>query len=415
MNRIFVSLCFLLLACGEVVPINGATDADDGTGIDSGIRIDGAPIDICAGPEIALEDMETCFVRMQCEFFVRCLPGFPDVEFCESRLFDFLASLSDGTGSGDGDQPSVLLFETIRKAATLEVANYDGAKAFSCVQSLRDASCKDKGNNPDCELIITGDTAEGLSCFDDFECLPGASCNRDSEFDCNIVGRCEMGLALGANCNGNDCQPGLNCVSSEGVQGGTCQDGTLGSPCNDQRQCNAETYCNGIICVAHLASGAGCANDNQCPGDQLCVNTTCADANTVGDPCNGYCIGNLYCDQDTSNCQPLPGPNASCEKIPAGLGLGRCNDVDFVCGGPSTTCIPRIPVGGPCPAGTTLRCTLGSFCENELGGAPNMPKCLAPQATAEPCNAGKHCSSGFCSPNLAAGGGTCQDYSACWE
>lgn len=422
MNRIFVSLCFLLLACGEVVPVDGAAvDAGDNTGNDGGVGDDAGTVDVCAGPEIALENMETCFLRSQCEFMVRCLPGFPDVAFCESRLFDFFASLQDGSGAGGGgggdDGPTKLLFETFRKAAmTPGVATYDGAKAFSCVNSLRDASCKNDGNNPDCELILTGDTPENGACFDDFECLPGARCERDTNnpVECSIVGQCRMGAGLGANCNNTNCQSGLECVYPPGVAGGVsgiCQDGSLGSLCSNNFDCNSETYCSAGMCVAARASGAPCTDSDQCGGDQMCVNTFCADVNEVNDPCNGVCHGNLYCSENTLNCQPMPAMNENCSQVPA-TSLNRCNNVDFTCGGPLTNCVPRIPLAAPCPGGTTLKCALGSFCEAEFGGI-NMPKCVAPQAANERCNVAKHCDSGFCDPS--GGSNSCQDFVACWE
>ena len=424
MIRVLVSVCFLLSACGEVVPVDGAvTDAGDGDRIDGGAdQPDADPADVCAGPTIAIQDIETCFVRMQCEFMVRCFPGFPDVAFCEPRIFDFFSALSDGDGNGgEGDDgPSRLLFDIFKRAAAAGVANFDGELAYECLQSLRDATCKNEGDNTACEYILTGDVADGDDCFDDFQCGVGSYCARDDESSCNSTGRCRAALGVGGDCDIDRCLPELHCVSSGGGGGGpnnrNCQDGGEGARCNGDDECNADRYCSDGFCAEDNLSGQDCASDAQCPGDEFCVFGSCADVSQAGVPCDGFCTGNLYCPPagtpDEQQCKALPGPMQPCSDVPA-TGFSRCDRADHFCGGPSPQqCVQRVPAGAACPGQASGNCALGTFCDSELGAL--NPVCTNPRDNGADCVAAKHCTSGFCDSPGATQQSSCQTYVPCW-
>lgn len=425
MIRVLVSVCFLLSACGEVVPVDGAvTDGGDDRSDGGADQPDADPADICAGPSIALQDIETCFVRMQCEFMVRCFPGFPDVAFCEPRVFDFFSSLSDGGGDpgegGDDGAPSRLFFDIFKRAVTANVANFDGEKAYQCLLSLRDGSCKNDNDNKACEYILTGNVADGQDCFDDFECRSGSYCARDDESSCSSTGRCQAGLDVGADCSVDRCLPELHCVFMGGGGGNNakCENGGEGAACSGNNECNADRYCStGQVCVPDVAGGADCTLDAECPGDQFCVFGSCAEVSEVGALCDGFCTGNLYCPPagtpDAQQCTPLPGPTQNCSNVP-NLGFGRCDNVDNFCGGPSPqSCVPRIPAGAPCPGQASGNCALGTFCDSELGAV--LPKCTNPRGDGADCAADKHCSSEYCESPGGTEQSSCQTYVACWE
>jgi hypothetical protein len=226
-----------------------------------------------------------------------------------------------------------------------------------------------------------------------------------------------MGLSLGQDCsNGQRCLPELDCVGEGGGGGGgsTCEDGTLGSKCNGNSDCDPELNCQAKLCVADVGPGGSCTNDDECPGDELCVDTLCGRASEVGDTCRDRCFGNLYCDSGLGKCRALPGPTEACGAVPAAL-VSRCSDIDHSCAGlTNPTCRPRTSVGMLCGSGPALAdCALGSFCSSELGD--NTPECTAPLANTASCNAAKHCDSGYCAPDEASGVLACDTYKPCWE
>jgi hypothetical protein len=419
MNRVLVSLCFLLSACGEVVPIEGATDAGDGDQFDADVNnpADGDISDLCGGPSIAIEDIETCFLRSQCAFMVRCFPGFPDLAFCEANAFDFFRTLADGTGDGEDDgPPTKLFFDILKRADAAGVATFDGVRAYNCLRSVENGSCKDDSSNADCEYILTGDVPVGDPCDDDFECVPGAYCDGFEDSSCDTVKNCRMGLGVGQNCDTVRCLPELECVrDGAGGNNSTCEDGSAGSKCSDSRECNANMYCSANICSPDTSTGADCVSNFQCPGNDFCVNGSCGDVsqeNALCDTENGLCTGNLYCAEDGTGgntCKSLPGPLQSCGLGPNGATV-TCDRADHFRGGPTIQCVPRIPSGAPCSGQAFGNCALGTFCDAELGAT--NPKCTLPQPDGADCNADKHCSSDFCGGDAAS---RCESYLACWE
>ncbi len=413
MSRILVSLCLLFAACGEVVPVN---EGDGGVDDDAGANDpDATPVDLCAGPEIKAEDVEGCFLKMECQYKARCEAGFPDAPFCEENLFDFELTTSNGaTGGGDNDGPSPLMFEMIRRAELEDGLSYNGDKAYECLLSLRDRSCKSEGRNPACEYIVTGVVGEGQVCFDDFQCMEGAKCDRDNGESCSNEGACRMGLAKKADCAGapDDCQPGLSCVSI--VNSRTCEDGKLDSACTENGQCEDGLFCNlgTSKCRDARESGATCGESAECPGDELCVIGKCRSVLLEDNICAGRCFGNLYC-APTSTCKPLPSRGQDCGMVQADQPY-RCASVTDICDVQTAPkCIGRIPVGTNCPVGAGNPCALGSFCSSELQA--QIPKCTAPGGTGDFCITAKHCASGYCELGATEASNACADFVACWE
>lgn len=409
-------MCFVLLACGEVVPVDGAGDGDGGMNVDGGgDGVDaGNTGDPCAGPTIAIENMEQCFLEYQCEFMARCFPGFPSADFCEPRLFDFFALLNAGdNGDGGGDGPTLLLFEVFRRAAAAGVTNYSGANAFACLDKMSRLSCGSEGGSvPECDYILTSDAPTGSDCHDDYECKMGDYCLGDQLDTCSINGACRTGQDVGQNCSVNRCKPHLKCVRLGGPGGnqGTCQDGSMGSPCAEARDCNPDLFCEDEQCRAKLPLGANnCVFSEQCSGDEQCVGGTCTAVNVAGALCAGVCWGNLFCNE-SGVCQDMPGQGQDCSVVPD-TGLGKCNSVDLHCN-LAQDCSPRAPDGAACGAvGAPSPCQLGLFCTSEFGDNPGQ--CATPLADGGRCLAPTHCESGFCGGNVTDQ--RCETFAACWE
>jgi hypothetical protein len=418
MNRALIGLCFLLLACGEVVPIEGSGDGDGGMNVDGGgDGVDaGNSGDPCAGPTIALENVEQCFLEFQCEFMTRCFPGFPNEQFCRPRLFDFFALLNGGDGGGNGGDggPTPLLFDIFQRATTAGVTNYDGANAFACIDKMKRLSCGSEGGGVDeCEYILNSDAPTGSVCHDDFECKVGDYCLGDQLETCSINGTCRTGRDVGQSCNIDRCKPHLSCVRLGGGGGGnqsTCQDGSMGSPCSESRECDAAFFCGNNQCVPKLPLGANnCTLSEQCSGDEQCVGGSCSPVNQAGQVCAGVCWGNLFCNE-SGVCQAMPGQGQDCSQVPD-TGLGQCDSVDLVCN-LAQECAPRAPDGAACGAvGAPSPCQLGLFCTSELGEQPGQ--CAQPVADGGRCNSPTHCESGFCGGDVT--NQQCETYTACWE
>jgi hypothetical protein len=189
------------------------------------------------------------------------------------------------------------------------------AERSQCLQQIREMgqTCVEP-DNPACRSMINGTLGEGATCERVEECQHG-----------------EDGVACVSITVGNEEPPP-----------GTCRRlsaGQLGSPCF--RTIDADHY------------GVGHSTSEANP-----VLVTC-------DRRNG-----LFCDDETSTCQPLLSPGQAC-------GYEGCPN-SYYCDG---TCLPQLPAGsscqfyGQCAAGlecvndvcVTAKITNGDLCEGDLG------------------------------------------------
>jgi hypothetical protein len=147
---------------------------------------------------------------------------------------------------------------------------------------------------------------------------PGESCETvDLGDDCNLDGRCQNGLCVGASATGGE-----------------------GVACSDTSQCLP-----GLLCI-NLDSGG-------------LQNGTCERLPAVGDTCLGaidLCNFEAYCDQRTKTCAALPSDGSECSPSTSALG-SRC-DRNSVCG-TDNVCAPAPQGGEPC----VLKCADGFACE----------------------------------------------------
>ena len=379
---ILASLTLSLAACGKVVPLeagDGGANTDSGTG-DGGSSADADVKAACDSP-IAFDDLPACLVEAQCQQFTRCTSLFLDLEECKANI----SSLG-----GDFD------VQLVRFANAIDAgkAEYDPVAAATCLESLSGAACSQNGDQTACDLVFHGNTPPDGACLEEFECgALGSNCNNqncDGTAQC-CAGSCQPPVDVGQLCNSDPCKPGDHCVrsTSGGQNNFVCQSGNNGSPCEQSFECDDQLFCEPSLgsCVPTRPSGANCASQDECSGDDDCVVGTCQSIDTAGDACNGFCLGSLSCQNGT--CVALPGQGENC------TAFGQCNSVTLDCFGTTTVsmCVPKQGLGDNCDP---RECAPGLVCEAELPSPPANAKCIMPLPTGSACDRDRHCASNEC-------------------
>jgi hypothetical protein len=361
---------------------SGPDDArpDAGRPADAGVPSELA--DICGAVPVSFDDWERCYRKRHCEFTVGCVPQNP---------FHDLQECLDSDDAVEGGRLSAELRER-RRAVEQGRASIDVAAFTRCLVETSEAHCNTAQFDPSCATRFTGTIDDFAACFTDVECAsPGAACVASCSDAC-CLGTCQPRFKLGEQCTErHSCEPGLQCHR-------TCRAGDIGSRCGGaggggDRDCDPGAWCDVTagICKATFAPGAACTNPLQCGGETSCVGASvsggtghCLRISQVGDTCDQFCYGNLFCDGST--CQALPELEESCAATVS------CAGVDAVCS--NAVCAPRSAVGVACGAQT---CMPGLFCTSELGDP--RPTCSARRVEGQPCAAPGHCQSFLCSGN----------------
>lgn len=353
---------------------------------------------VCGGAApVTLADWEQCYLRRSCEVQVHCggAAYFSTVEEC--------LALSDAVAGG---KLSFAVGERARALAagraTLDVAQYT-----TCLLGLSAERCGTGWRDPACELLFAGTVADQQACYADIECAsPGATCAPSDCGDSCCLGTCAPRRRLGETCvELFECEPGLVCGG-----GGRCVSGDLGTSCASGRDCDWDAWCDVAAhqCKADVDEGQPCQSFLQCAGETFCVGLfrpvqppRCLRVTHEGDPCDGDCLGNLYCKLPASGlgvCAALPKDGESCNA------LLPCVGANEIC--QSGTCVARPGVGEPCASGV---CQRGLFC---AAGSTGPARCRAPLANGiRGCHSPEECESHICSGDLAQPG-VCQPYQA---
>jgi hypothetical protein len=363
---------------GDAPPRDAAHDA----GSRSDAAVDAAPdapdrvdlVALCGAVPSSFEEWEACYLRRWCEWQVACIPmsTYRDVTEC--------VALANAV---EGGRLAAERAGRARALAQLRAEIAPGAFA-QCLADLDGDRCATAAGSVACATRYRGRVADGGSCAASEECAaPGAECRVTCAGSC-CTGVCQPKRALGEACSGfYSCEPGLRCRQ-------VCRSGDPGSPCADDRDCDSSAWCRSGSCAPDFATGSACSSPLQCGGDDDCVGLSvtdpapgaCSPVSGVGDRCDYFCYGNLYCDT-TRRCRELPALGESCSSTP-------CRGVDTYCR--AGRCARREGLGARC-AGSYV-CEPGLFCTSELGAA--SPVCAAPGALGQACAAARHCETYLC-------------------
>lgn len=333
---------------------------------------------------------------------------------------------------------------TISQSQAAGRALYHGDKAAQCVTVGRSAFPfvqgiwrTDAGVGFDagaCGEVLEGLVALGNVCQADFECAPGAYCQRDvSSQDC--AGVCATRLPQGVECSAERgrCQDGLECLRladagqrcgvppglgdpclPSAYSGGGCPSPWLcsdagacgnrppsGQPCDPSvvPYCAPEAYCESTsrMCRTRIAEGEACTGTNCQPclecyrprvpsgtdgGPSRCRAFVGVDQDCTYAPCHA----GLLC--VNGSCHALNGTDEPCQQVSGdSTWRGTCRRSSDVCIGTPTTCHPRDLEAWPCESdrvGSQGTCEEALFC-SQPGGPQTAGVCKRLPALGEVC------------------------------
>ena len=194
--------------------------------------------------------------------------------------------------------------------------------AAECLEAVKQSPCDPIQAADDflrhCHGVVTGQVANGATCWGDDECVGG--------------------LCVGPDCGGvctAYAAPGAPCLPTGGTPEVTCDPSV--------HFCAA----NGT-CEHKLQPGGICSDDVQCIFDYVCVAGKCGSAQRIGrdDVCGmglPPCQDGLACDE-TGACEPLKSAGQPCARANVCQSGLVCN---------AGNCAPWLDVGGACSAGST--------------------------------------------------------------
>jgi len=245
------------------------------------------------------------------------------------------------------------------------------------------------------------DEDKAEACLD---ALRSASCDQTSE-DSRVVDETCRGALRGKVADGGVCFENSECVSEACLIPScemACCEGTCGVAipvpaigqacpnfvCVDGAFCDEQT----TTCVALRGPDEGCFTTSECGYGLYCgPGQKCVDAPDRGQACeNGFCSGiGDRCDEGTRTCVGLSGRGGPCREGFAGS--FDCQQ-PLECNQTSLTCQDRPALGQPC----TGTCQAGAFCNN---GQPAL--CEAKRAAGQACLGDDECASNLCDQDAA--------------
>jgi hypothetical protein len=381
-------------AGGEVAPgVDAAPDDGPGPGLPDAGKEPTDLAEVCGGrAPVTLEEWEDCYQRRKCEWQVGCVPlnAYRDVQDC--------------IASGDAVTGGRLAADRRdrRRAVDQGRASIDVAAFTQCLLRTSATRCNTALFDVACLTRFDGTVGDHAGCYTDIDCRsPDAVCVSDCPDAC-CVGTCQPKFTEGQACTTfRSCEPGLQCSN------GTCIAGDPDTWCNDITDCDPEAWCDlqAHRCKITLEAGAECTSLLQCGGDTSCIGLSIAQSSPghclrdsrPGDPCDGFCHGNLFCD-GSGTCRALPALREACSA------LTPCAGANTICS--AGVCVLRSEVGVACRNQT---CLPGLFCSAALGDP--TPRCTAPGAVGAACADPSHCQSYLCSGTRAKPG-SCLAWSA---
>jgi hypothetical protein len=321
------------------------------------------------------------------------------------------------------DAVDVLCSEGV-KAVDAGLLEYDPLEGRRCLEESRALSCHDQFGTPyvatgsgACARMLKGTVEANGDCYLSYlttdECQPGLYCSMSD----SCPGSCKPRLEAGADCSGEQCVAGYQCVADqcapapkEGEPCGTCGDGLL---------CRPSELAGARVCSRLVAEGESCSHSGECPYQTSCLGGKCRHAAAAGEVCSSpsQCPDGFACiadDVGVGTCQAAPGEDQDCDQgghcgnpfdcisLQAGgakcakVGFDEACDVDSCPGGfcSEGLCVPLLGEGEPCTGKETdfhRECEVGFSCI-PVDTSLTSFACQAPGTVGAACAAAFHCS-----------------------
>ncbi|MCU0665140.1 MAG: hypothetical protein MUC50_22795 [Myxococcota bacterium] len=259
-----------------------------------------------------------------CEFSTQCQQGLA----CDQNECKALANLGDDCSSPQacGAERSCGRAPETRVCTDPDTEG-EACEFATCSVDLACASSADSTCTPlpgvDEPCLDGAYCAPGLTCLFGLDTCgtlagPGEPCTVGVRFCADGLGcrpsdnTCQEGPGVGEPCYDNPpdplCGQGLGC--DFGPQSLCIPISGEGSPCNSDRTCTADTYCDWSImqCAARLVEGAPCKYGNECLAGHECRSqagaVTCLPLPTREEPCVYDCASGLVCKGAGGQCVP---------------------------------------------------------------------------------------------------------------
>jgi hypothetical protein len=238
---------------------------------------------------------------------------------------------------------------------------YNATQATACAAAIGSATCAvfDTPTPAACATVLTGQVANGGSCYLDEDCSTGW-CNSTASL---CPGTCQAFAQLNQSCASVSCAPGLACDSANTCKAESAANGTC--PCQAGLWCDSSAASPGT-CKAPQTSGT-CkpANSGQCGVGYACVGAagseTCQSLVGLGGDCTAgaaLCGLGYSCDAGTHKCVSYPKVGETCgSSSPICIG-GYCDVVG------TQKCVAYKKIGDACTYPIDiLACEPGSTCD----------------------------------------------------
>ena len=391
MLRLTIGLSGFLMASGLTGCNNGGDDDTTGSTGSTGATEETGAEGSTGEPvtEVAFDDFYAAAEVAFCEWQVACRQ-YGVMERCQT-VNHMNLRLSMQLLSGVGSAEAVPI-DYMREAIKVGRIDFDEQKAATCLEFVRKRSCdisylhpwteEELAGQAACEGVFAGRMGRNGPCLSAAECADTSICGTDPNcVEACCVGACRVlaqPLAIGEACGGNaPCAAESYCAQDPNTFMPTVCTASpkVGQPC--QGACTGEAFCDFSEdtprCRAPKAEGSICNNDNECAQPGICryndIDYTgkCYRPRDEGEACDLNDFGR-QCLRFDNTCDLK---DLVCAPLP---GKGEsCPDYDcqgdyFCSSAQGQRCSPVADAGEPCgstPTSDYVPCSGDNFCEFE--------------------------------------------------
>ena len=222
---------------------------------------------------------------------------------------------------------------------------YDGTQATACATALESTTCAafSAASPAACDTVLTGQVANGGSCYLDEDCSTGW-CNSTVSL---CPGTCQAFAQLDQGCATTTCAKGLACDSTQTCKAEAAVNGPC--PCQAGLWCDSSAASPGTCRTPQTSGTCKSTNSGQCAVGYACVGTTgsetCQSMVGLGGDCTAgsdLCGLGYSCDAGTHQCVSYSTVGQTCS-ISSPTCIGSYCEVVY-----SQKCQPYLHIGDGC-------------------------------------------------------------------